>query len=116
MNLFNKINKKFDYFYDYSGHHFIQLLLIFHILYFLVLIGVVSLNIEYINFFYNTINVFLCLFLIIRFNPLRKKHELRANDPKMVFSISLFIILNMIIIELIKVFYPSKYDNIKNNI
>ena len=51
MKLFNKINKRFDIFYDYTGHHFVKLLLIFHIIYFLVLFGVVSLNVEYVNFF-----------------------------------------------------------------
>ena len=120
MNLFNKIfnnfNNEFDKFYDYTGHHLIKLILAFHVIYFITLLGVISINMKYINFFYSSVNIILCMFLIIRFNPIKEKHELRANDPKMIFSISFFLILNMVIIELIKALYPNKYDSVKQYI
>ena len=120
MNLFNKIfnnfNNEFDKFYDYTGHHLIKLILAFHVIYFITLLGVISINMKYINFFYSSVNIILCMFLIIRFNPIKEKHELRANDPKMIFSISFFLILNMVIIELIKSLYPNKYDSVKQYI
>ena len=112
MNIFNKFNKNFDKFYDYTGYHFILILLFFNIIYFIILLNIISFNIEYINFFHNTVNIILCIFLIIRFNPLREKHELRSNDPKMIFIISSFLIFNMFIIDLIKNFYPIKNDSI----
>ena len=120
MNLFNKIfnnfNNEFDKFYDYTGHHLIKLILAFHVIYFITFLGVISINMKYINFFYSSVNIILCMFLIIRFNPIKEKHELRANDPKMIFSISFFLILNMVIIELIKALYPNKYDSVKQYI
>jgi len=115
MNLFNKFNNNFDKFYDYIGYNFVNLLLGFHIIYFLVVFGLITYGINYINILYKVVNTILCLFLIIRFSPLREKHELRVNDPKMIFSISFFLILNMIVAEIVRLIYPTKYDFIKKH-
>ena len=115
MKILNTFNEKFDNFYDYIGGNFVKLLLFFHVIYFIILLNIISFNSEYINLFYNLTNVLLCLFLIIRFNPLREKYELRTNDPKLIFSISFFLLLNMFVVEIIKNFYPSKYDSIKKH-
>jgi hypothetical protein len=115
MNTFNNFNNNFDKFYDYIGHNFVNLLLGFHIIYFLVVFGLITYGLEYINIIYKIVHTILCLFLVIRFSPLREKHELRANDPKMIFSISSFLILNMIVVELVKRIYPSKYEIVKKH-
>jgi hypothetical protein len=108
MNLFNK----FDKIYDNFGHYFVNIIIIFHTIYFIVLFGIITINITYINNFNIFIHTFVCIFLIIRFNPLREKNHLRNHDSNIIFSIALFLLLNLSIIETIKKVFSNEIKNI----
>lgn len=107
--LFNEI----DSIYDYFGHYFVKTILIFHLIYIAVIFGIVSLDMSYLNTFNIFIHSLVCLFLIIRFNPLKEKNHLREHDSDIIFSSSLFLLLNMGIIEGIKKYLPNYSEKIK---
>lgn len=101
-----------DKIYDYFGHYFVKIILIFHIAYFAVIFGIVTLDVNYLNAFNILIHAVVCLFLIIRFNPLREKVRLKEYDSPIIFSSSLFLLLNMTIVEAIKQYSPKLSDKI----
>jgi hypothetical protein len=113
MNIFKFIVNKTDKIYDFLGHYLIKTLLIFHIIYFAIVFGIVTFNIDYLNILNYAIHTTVCIFLIIRFNPFREKNYLHPNDPKIIFSTSVFLLLNMFVMEIIKVFFPKYSEKIE---
>ena len=107
--LFNEIDKLYEYF----GHYFVKVILIFHTLYFAVIFGIITINIAYLNSFNVFIHSLVCLFLIFRFNPLREKNRLKEHDSDIIFSSSLFLLLNLGVVEGIKRFFPNYDKDIK---
>ena len=94
VNVFKFIVNKTDKLYDLMGHYLITGLLIFHIIYFAIVFGVVTFDINHLNILNYSVHTIICLFLIIRFNPFRENNYLHPNDPKVVFSMSFFLLLN----------------------
>lgn len=73
--------------------------------YFLVVFGIYAVNPIYIEHLSVFIQVFICLFLIIRFHPFRS-HELRDFDDKLIFGSGLLLISNLGVTS-----YFQKYIN-----
>lgn len=73
--------------------------------YFLTFLGIININIRFISLIRNIISAFACLLLIIRFNPF-VIHVLTSFDKMMIFTVSGFLLFNIIISELVK--YDSK--------
>jgi len=73
---------------------------ILYLMYFLVFFGLFNINKEYTRLFSNFIQLGICLFLIIRFNPFRK-HELREFDGDIIFGSAMFLLANLGITEYI---------------
>ena len=109
LALFEDIDKMYEYF----GHYFVKVILTFHILYFAVIFGIISINVGYLNAFNIFIHSLVCLFLIFRFNPLREKNRLKDHDSDIIFSSSLFLLLNLGVVEGIKKFFPNYDKDIK---
>jgi len=63
--------------------------------------GLLYINPEYINRLTFGVNVFVCFFLLYKFNPLRE-HTLNKFDGKIIFSSSLFMLTNLGLTEIIK--------------
>lgn len=101
MNLFSNIQNKLDNILDFFGHYYITTVGTFHVLYFLVLFGILSFNTNLLSGFNVLIQLFICLFLMIRFHPFRK-HELREYDSKIIFGSAAFLLLNLGVVEIIK--------------
>jgi len=78
------------------------LLVIFNVLYFTALAGVVLINTAYIDVFNVVVHTILCLFLMYRFNPMHKNIVIKDYDKVIIFSSALFLLLNLGIIEVIK--------------
>ena len=114
IKLFDLISNRIDIFYDYFGHYYLQLLFWFHIIYFSVIFGIMTLDIHLLNSFNVFIHSIVCLVLILRFNPLREKNRLRENDSHIIFSSSLFLLLNMGIVEIVRKFFPEYSKRIEN--
>ena len=71
-----------------------------YLMYFLVFVGLFNINKEYTRLFSNFIQLGICLFLILRFNPFRK-HELREFDGVIIFGSAMFLLANLGITEYI---------------
>ena len=87
---------------DKVGISFYILLLLFNVLYFAALYGVIFVNTKYINIFNIIVHSLLCLFLIYKFNPLQKDIEVKQYDQLIIFSIALFLLINLGIVEYLK--------------
>lgn len=103
----NTFMSKIDKMYDYFGHYFVTIIVIFHVLYFAVIFGIISFNMAYLNTFNIFIHIMVCMFLIFRFNPLREKNHLKPHDSEIIFSSSLFLLLNLGVLEFIKKYLPE---------
>ena len=78
------------------------LLVIFNVLYFGALAGVVYINTAYIDVFNVIVHTILCLFLMYRFNPMHKNIVIKDYDKVIIFSSALFLLLNLGIVEVVK--------------
>jgi hypothetical protein len=74
---------------------FFGLILITNALYFTTYFGLMKIDQKYIEILNITIQLFICLFLLIRFNPLRD-HELRQYDAKIIFASALLLGSNLL--------------------
>lgn len=70
-------------------------------LYIMIYIGVISYVPSYIRTLTTGLNIFICLFLIYKFNPFRE-HTLNKNDGKIIFASALFMLTNLGLTEIIK--------------
>ena len=113
MNLFKA---KIDGIEDKVGVSAYVLLVTFNIIYFGALLGIVLMNTEYINTFNIIVHVILCLFLMFRFNPIRKNIEINKYDQVIIFSSALFLLVNLGIVEIIKTFYVNGQTTLRKTI
>lgn len=84
------------------------ILFIIYFLYFLIAVGVYLISPEYINLLHNIVKLYICFFLIYRFNPWRTT---RCNhlDKRIAFSAGFFL-LSTTIFENILTFLISKTE------
>jgi len=80
---------------------FVTSLLILHIAYLLIFIGVVSVDSHYLETLNIFIQLFIALILIYRFNPLRTA-ELKAFDQDIIFGSAMILLTNLGITQLFK--------------
>jgi len=76
-----------------SAPYFLLVIIILHIIMFLIFIGIVYINPEWIIFINTGFRYFICIFLIIRFRPF-KKHDLRKYDGKIIFAAAILLLSN----------------------
>jgi hypothetical protein len=110
--MFQTLSNNFDKIYDYFGEYYLHILFWFHIIYFAVIFGIVTLDILLLNSFNIFVHSLVCVLLILRFNPLRDKNKLRPNDSHIIFSSSFFLLLNMGVVEIIKKYFPTQFEHI----
>lgn len=67
---------------------------IINITYILALIGIIFIDPVQINKLNIAVQLFVCLFLILRFHPFRT-HELRKYDSQIIFGSALFLLANL---------------------
>jgi len=78
---------------------FIQIILL--VSYIILYIGIISYEPSYIHALTIWFNIFICAFLLYKFNPFRE-HTLNKNDGKIIFASALFMLTNLGITEAIK--------------
>ena len=102
--------KYIDNFLDSLVPYYIYGIVLFHIAYVMLFIGIFQFNKEYLNILDVSIQTFICIFLIIRFNPFRK-HILRPSDGQIIFGSATFLLLNL---GFIKFFNQNLLNNIES--
>mgnify|MGYP001165279648 CR=1 FL=1 len=110
------IHKITDFLYTYKKVY-IYGLYTSYLLIFIAFTGIVSVSPEYLGNLETFIKYYVCLFLLIRFNPLvsdniRNKEKNAQFDRKIAFSAGVFLFLSTTLMDIA----TSYYDNIKNNI
>jgi hypothetical protein len=113
MNLFKV---KTDALEDKVGVSSYVLLVVFNIVYFGALVGVVLINSAYINVFNIIVHSILCLFLMYRFSPMQKNIVIKDYDQVLIFSSAFFLLLNLGIVELITAFYVDGQSKLRKTI
>jgi len=95
--------------------YYIYGIMYFHLAYVFVFIGIVELNEKYLNILDIAIQTFICLFLIVRFNPLRK-HMFRPSDAKIIFGSATFLLLNLGFVKFFNQYIINNVETtVKNN-
>jgi len=85
-------------------------IIITYILYILLALGVYFVKPQYINILHDTVKVYVCLFLIYRFNPFI--HNIKCNNlDKRIAFISGFFLLSTTILNQIFTYFLSKTKN-----
>ena len=98
------IIKKTDTFVDaITKPVFASSILLLHVCYFLVFIGLLNVNTNYLDGLSIFIQVFIGLLLIYRFNPLRTA-ELKVYDQQIIFASAIFILTNVGFTQILKYF------------
>lgn len=114
MNIQN-ILKILDDVLDLSGNYYKYILITLHLTYALLLFGIVAINPSYLRELNIFIQSFVCLFLIVKFNPFRK-HVLKENDSRIIFSSAIFLLINMGVIETARQFFDEKVEKITKQV
>ena len=92
---------------DFKLNVFKLSVLFIHVAYLGIFFGVVLLNDTYLRNLSTVIQFGICVFLIVRFFPFRKKHELNKLDTYIIFYCATFLLLNVVVIEMYsKIFIP----------
>ena len=102
--------KYIDNFLDGLVPYYIYGIIFFHVAYVLLFIGLFQFNKEYLNILDISIQTFICIFLIIRFNPFRK-HILRPSDAQIIFGSATFLLLNL---GFVKLFNKQLLNNVES--
>lgn len=71
-----------------------------HFMYFAVFFGVLSVDQKYINVLNLLVQLFICVFLIIRFNPFRSNPMIKSMDKYVIFSSALILVTNLVAVEI----------------
>ena len=85
-------------------------------LYVMIYIGIISYEPSYVRALTIGFNTFTCLFLIYKFNPLRKNQQLTETDSNLIFFAALFIIMSTSITEFALSFFNSLKNVFKDDI
>jgi hypothetical protein len=79
---------------------YLFLIILVHLLYITTYFGLLSYNVKYIDYLNIGIQLFICLFLIIRFHPFRK-HHLKEFDANIIFGSAIYLLINLGLTEYI---------------
>lgn len=96
---------------------YLSSIFLLHFAYLLVFVGVIKYTPTIINNISIFIQLFICLFLIVKFHPYRK-HELKEFDSTIIFGSALFLLTNLGITEYLKNYFEknSSLTSMKNNL
>ena len=70
-----------------------------YISYFILFFGIYKINVKYVHMLSTFVHVFVCLFLILRFNPFVKA-ELRPYDSNIIFGSAMLLLFNVVFSEI----------------
>jgi hypothetical protein len=97
---------------DFNSYVFNISIIFIHISYLAVFFGIVYVDERYIRYFSTFIQLFVCLFLIIRFFPLNKTQETTKLDVSIIFYCATFLLMNVVSIEIYNILKQVGFDKI----
>jgi len=75
-----------------------------HFTYLAVFFGILYINQTYIRYFSTFIQLVVSIFLIVRFFPWRKTHEITKLDVSIIFYCATFLLMNVVLVEIYNMF------------
>ncbi len=109
MNILQEFTNFIDYVIeDFSTPIYYLLVILIYFIYFVTAIGIAYINPDYAIYLNHTIQLFIAVVLIIRFNPFRKKLTCNMNDRTFILASSFFLLINDEFMAYLKSFF-SKY-------
>jgi hypothetical protein len=93
---------------DNAKYIYIGTMALIHILYFITFIGIFSVNEMYINYLNVFIQLFIVVFLAVRFHPFRTRHVITTADTTIVFGSAILLGTNLLTVEFAK-WIPTHY-------
>ena len=94
MTFINSLSADIDIFLNIISPYYAHLIVGLHVLYAFVIFGFISAKSKYIDYVHSFIQIFMCVFLMLKFHPFRK-HELHKNDANIIFGSAVFLIFNI---------------------
>jgi hypothetical protein len=86
---------KIDDALEISYKPFLGMIGLTYLLYIITYFGLLSINTQYIELLNIITQLFICIFLLVRFNPFRE-HELRKYDAKIIFGSGVLLSMNLL--------------------
>lgn len=102
--------------YNFQNSAFTLFVMVSYILYAISIIGLSRNAPKYIETLDSYVKIYVCLFLIYRFNPFRKTIEFTELDRKIAFSAGLFILTTTTINKIILTYFTDIKTKIQNKI
>lgn len=96
MNIINKIESFLEII---KRPVYLWLALIPYLIYLVALIGLVNVNQNYLDHLKSFTQIIIAVILMIRFNPLKPKHELREYDETIIFGSAIILLTNASVTE-----------------
>jgi hypothetical protein len=85
---------------EFNNYIFKISIILIHIAYLAFFFGILYIDEAYIHYFSTFIQFGVCMFLIVRFFPLRKSHEVTKLDVSIIFYCATFLLMNVVFIEI----------------
>jgi hypothetical protein len=80
----------------------IYTLFITNVIYFLLFFGVVKFNPKWVEYLSYIVQIFVSVFLMVRFFPLRSNYYLTKTDPKIIFICGVSLLVNALAVQIHK--------------
>jgi hypothetical protein len=96
MNIINKIEGLLEII---KRPVYLWLALIPYLIYLVALVGLVNVNQNYLDHLKSFTQIIIAVILMIRFNPLKPKHELREYDDTIIFGSAIILLTNASVTE-----------------
>jgi len=91
---------------------FMGTLFIWHVLYFAVFFGLAYIDETYIRWLSTGIQIFICLFLIVRFRPFRE-YTITRFDASVIFASATIMLTNVLTTEIFSAYMGTFTDGVK---
>lgn len=92
---------------DFKLSLFNSSIVFIHIAYLAVFFGILYINQTYIRYFSTFIQLVVAIFLIVRFFPWRKTHEITKLDVSIIFYCATFLFMNVVLVEIFNIFHDT---------
>ena len=104
-----------DYLIDVIGQNYAIILGVLYALHIFIFTNIMTIDMDYVYNYNLFIQLFVCIFLVIRFNPLRHA-TLKPYDQRIIFSSAIFLLFNLGTFEILKkILIRTKIPYIENN-
>ena len=96
---------------EFHNMIFTTTIIILHVMYFAFFLGIRYIDEKYVNILSTFIQFGVCVFLIVRFFPLHKTHEITKLDVSIIFYCATFLLMNVVLVEMSNLFpQTQKYS------